>query len=224
MTEPSDSTDKPADSGGAPEASPPPQPAPGAYAPYNPQGYPPPGYSPQGYPPPDYPPQGYPPQGYPPGAYPGAYPPPPGGGYPPPPPQPYAGYGAPPTAAPKNGLGIAALIVGILSLPAALTIFGGFILGVIAIILGFIGYRRARSGEATNGGMAIGGIVLGVLGAILSAVLIAVGVWGFNQFGGRDLMDCMQRAGNDSVAQQQCEEQFKGNLENRFSITPTPTP
>lgn len=219
MTEPPDSTDKPAIPGDSPEVSPPQQPAPGAYAPYNPQGYPSQGYPSQGYPPP-----GYPPQGYPPGAYPGAYPPPPGAGYPPPPPPPYAGYGAPPTAAPKNGLGIAALIAGILSLPAAFTIFGGFILAVIAIVLGFIGYRRARTGEATNGGMAIGGIVLGVLGAIVSAVLIAVGVWGFNQFGGRDLMDCMQQAGNDRAAQQQCQEEFKGNLEDRLSITLTPTP
>ena len=130
----------------------------------------------------------------------------------------------PPVATPKNGLGIAALIAGILSLPAAFTIFGGFILAVIAIVLGFIGYRRARTGEATNGGMAIGGIVLGVLGIILSAVLIAVGVWGFNQFGGRDLVDCMQQAGGNQAAQQQCEEQFRGNLEDRLSITVTPTP
>ena len=55
-------------------------------------------------------------------------------------------------------------------------------------------------------------------------MLIAVGVWGFNQFGGRDLMDCMQQAGNDRAAQQQCEEEFKGNLEDRLSITVTPTP
>ena len=130
----------------------------------------------------------------------------------------------PPTAAPKNGLGIAALIAGILSLPAAFTIVRRIPARRLAIVLGFIGYRRARTGEATNGGMAIAGIVLGVLGIILSAVLIAVGVWGFNQFGGRDLVDCMQQAGNDRAAQQQCEDEFKGNLEDRLSITVTPTP
>ena len=216
MTEPSDSTDKPADPGDSPEASPPQQPAPGAYAPYDPQGYPhdrrvthrrvirrrairr--------------------------GRIRGRirHPPAPGTRH-----RRHSrtpDTAPPPAAAPKNGLGIAALIVGILSLPAAFTIFGGFILGVIAIVLGFIGYRRARTGEATNGGMAIGGIVLGVLGVIVSAVLIAVGVWGFNQFGGRDLMDCMQQAGSDQAAQQQCEDEFKGNLEDRFSITVTPTP
>ena len=47
-----------------------------------------------------------------------------------------------------------------MSAPAAFTIFGGFLLAVVAVVLGIIGYRRAKSGEATNGGMAIGGIVL----------------------------------------------------------------
>lgn len=171
---------------------------------------------------------GAPPPGYPPnyaaGPYPGSYPPPPPPGYPPAPPQPYAGYGAPMPTAPKNGMGIAALVVGLLSLPAVFTVFGGFALGVVAVILGFLGYRRARAGEATNGGVAIGGIVLGVLGIVVSAVMVAVGVWGFNKFGGRDLMDCLRDAGNDTSAQQACQEEFRGNLENQLSITLTPTP
>ena len=96
-----------------------------------------------------YPPPGYAPQNYPAGAYPGNYPPPPPpGAYPPGPP--YPGYGAPVPAAPKNGLGIAALIVGLLSLPAVFTVFGGFALGAIAVILGFLGYRKAKSGEASG--------------------------------------------------------------------------
>jgi hypothetical protein len=161
-----------------------------------------------------------------PGGYPPQYPPPypPGSGYyPPPPPQPYGAYAQPP-AAPKNGLGIAALITAIVSLPAALSIFGGFLLGIVAIVLGFVGYRRAKKGEATNGGIAIAGIVLGFLGIILSAAVIAFGVWGFFQVGGRDYVDCMQKAGNNTAAQTQCENEFRGNLENQFSVTLTPTP
>jgi len=212
MTDPSNSSDHPESPTGTPQTPPPPQAPPGGY------------YAPPGYPPPGYPPQGYPPQhGYPPGVYPGAYPPPPGAGYPPPPPQPYAGYGALP-AAPRNGLGIAALIAGVLSIPAAFTVFGGFILAVVAIVLGVLGYRRARTGEANNGGLAIAGIVLGVLGAILSAVLITVGIWGFKNFGGRDLMDCLERAGSDRAAQHACQEEFRGNLEEQLSITLTPRP
>ncbi|CAN5535048.1 hypothetical protein BH11ACT7_BH11ACT7_19170 [soil metagenome] len=185
--------------------------------------YPPPQYPGAQYPPPQYPPQQYPPQQYPP-QQPGQYP----GGYPPPPPQPYSGYeggfGAPPPAPPKNGLGTTALILAILSLPAALTVFGGFALGLVAIVIGFIGYRRVKKGEATNGGVAIAGIVLGLLGIVLSAALIAFGVWGFLKVGGGDYFDCMQRAGDDTSAQLQCEDEFSGNIENRFSVTLTPTP
>jgi hypothetical protein len=133
------------------------------------------------------------------------------------------GYGQPP-AAPKNGLGIAALVVVILSLPAVLTVFGGFVLGLVAIVLGVIGYRRAKKGVATNGGIAIAGAIIGLLGIVLNAALIAFGVWGFLQVGGGDYFDCMQQAGNDTSAQVQCEDEFRGNLENRFSVTLTPTP
>lgn len=200
MTEPSNSGENPENPTDTPAASPPP-------------------------PPPGTP--GYAPPNYPPGVYPGSYPPPPGSGYPgypPPPPPPYGGYGAPVPAAARNGFGIAALIIGLLSLPAVFTVFGGFLLGVVAIILGFLGYRKAKSGEATNGGMAIGGIVFGALGIIVSIALLAVGFKLFNEFGGRDLVDCMREAGNDTAAQQQCQEDFKGNLEDRLSITLTPTP
>jgi hypothetical protein len=151
-------------------------------------------------------------------------PPPPGGAYPgsypPPPPQPYAGYTPPPTA-PKNGLGVAALVVAIIAL---LTVVGGVVLGVVAIILGFLGWGRARRGEATNGGIAIAGIVLGFLSIIEAAVVIGLAVWGFDQAGGTDYVDCLSKAGNDEQAIQECADQFRGRIENEFSVTITPTP
>jgi hypothetical protein len=214
MTEPPESSSKPENPAGPPPGG----------------GYPPPGYPPQ-YPGSQYPGSQNPGSPYSGSQYPAPQYPPPGqyaGGYPPPPPQPYAGYeggfGAPAPTAPKNGLGITALVLAILSLPAALTVFGGFILGLVAIVLGFIGYRRVKKGEATNGGVAIAGIVLGLLGIILSAALIAFGVWGFLKVGGGDYFDCMQQAGDDTSAQLQCEDEFRGNIENRFSVTLTPTP
>jgi hypothetical protein len=145
------------------------------------------------------------------GGYPGAYPPPPPsyGGYPP----------ASPQAVPKNGLGIAALVVAIVGL---FTVYGGIVLGVVAIVLGFLGRGRAKRGEATNGGVALAGIVLGFLGVIVSIVAIALTVWGFNQLGGGDFFDCLRRASNDPAAQQQCEEQFSSTVEDRFNVTPTP--
>ena len=80
------------------------------------------------------------------------YQPPPGGmypgGYPPPPPQPYSGF-TPPPIGPKNGLGIAALIIAIIGLVFCWTVFGGIVLGVVALIIGFVARGRVKRGEAT---------------------------------------------------------------------------
>lgn len=150
----------------------------------------------------------------------GAYP----GTYPPPPPQPYSGY-APPPVAPKNGVGIASLVIAIVGL---VTVCGGLILGVVAVILGFMGWGRAKRGEATNGGVAIAGIVLGFLGIVVSIAAIALTVWGFNQVGGSDYFDCVSKAGSDEAAMQQCADELRDRIENEFGVTidatPTATP
>jgi hypothetical protein len=158
----------------------------------------------------------------PPPPHPGA-PPPPSygsyqGGYPPPPQaSPYGGY-APPPAAPQNGLGIAALVTAIIAL---LSIVGGVVLGVVAVILGFLGWGKAKRGEATNGGMAVAGIVLGFLSIIEAVAVIGLFIWGFGEVGGTDYVDCLSRAGSDQQAIQQCADQFTENLEDEFSITVT---
>jgi uncharacterized protein DUF4190 len=169
---------------------------------------PPPPASPPAPPPP---PAGPPPPSY--GAYPGSYPPPPQQA-------PYGGY-APPPSAPQNGLGIAALVTAIIAL---LTVVGGVVLGVVAVILGFLGWGKAKRGEATNGGVAVAGIVLGFLSIIEAIVVIGLFIWGFGEVGGTDLVDCLNRAGSDPAAQQECSDQFTQNLEDQFSITVTPTP
>jgi hypothetical protein len=149
------------------------------------------------------------------------YPPPPGGAYPgsypPPPPQPYTGY-APPPQAPKNGLGIAALVVAIIAL---ISVVGGVVLGIVAVILGFLGWQKARRGEATNGGIAIAGIVLGILSIIEAIVVIVLSVWAFNEVGGTDYMDCLSKAGSDQEAAAQCVDQFQKKVEDQFSVTLT---
>jgi hypothetical protein len=158
-----------------------------------------------------------------------AAPPPPSygsyqGGYPPPPPQgaPYAGYPQAPVSAPKNGLGIASLVTAIIAL---LSVFGGIVLGFVAIVLGVMGRGRAKRGEATNGGIAMAGIVLGFLSIIEAVVVIGLMVWGFNEVGGTDYIDCINQAGSDQEAVQQCADQFTDSLETQFSITvTTPAP
>lgn len=200
MTEP----DKPEQSPSAPPPPPPP-PDPAQQQPYpqhgygQQQGYP----QHQGYPPP----QGYP-YGY--GA-PGGYPPPQGG---------YGYGGYPAQTAPKNGLGLASLIVAIISL---LTVFGGLVLGIVAVVLGVIGRGRAKRGEATNGGVALAGIVLGALSILVSIAAIVLTVQFAKDVGAGDLYDCLQQAGNDASAQQACQEQFQRSLEDQFSVSLTPS-
>ena len=146
------------------------------------------------------------------------------GGYPPPPPQYGAypgGYPPPAAASPQNGLGVASLVVAIVAL---FSVVGGIVLGVVAIILGFLGRGRVKRGEADNGGIAIAGIVLGLLSIVESIVVIAIAVWGFNEVGGSDYVSCVSRAGSDQQAVQDCADKFTQRVEDQFSIVITPTP
>jgi hypothetical protein len=147
------------------------------------------------------------------------YPPP----YPPPPPQPYSGFTPPPTG-PRNGLGITALVLAILGLVFCWSVAGGVILGLCAIIIGFVARGRVKRGEATNGGVANAGIALGFLAIIVSLIFIPIWIGVFDEVGGTDYIDCVAKAGSNQQAIQQCADQFRGRVENQFSITITPTP
>lgn len=75
----------------------------------------------------------------------------------------YGGYGAPPVRR-RNGMGVAALvwgIVGILLFPPC---------SILAIVFGRIGLNRVARGEATNRGVAQAGFVLGIVGLLLFIV------------------------------------------------------
>jgi Domain of unknown function (DUF4190) len=148
----------------------------------------------------------------------GAYP----GSYPPPPPQPYSAFAPPPTG-PKNGLGIAALVIAIIGLVFCWSVIGGVILGITAVIIGFVARGRVKRGQATNGGVAIAGIVLGFLAIIVSLVFIPIWIGLFDEVGGADYVDCVSKAGSDQQAIQQCADQFRERVEDQFSVTLTPT-
>ncbi|MFP5020979.1 DUF4190 domain-containing protein [Pseudonocardia phyllosphaerae] len=89
-------------------------------------------------------------------------------------PQPPAGWGPPPAPAPRNGLGIAALCLGIVGILFGMIPFTGFIafgLGAVGLILGLVGLGRARKKVATN-------LKTAIAGGILSIIAIALGIWG----------------------------------------------
>ncbi|MFC7931437.1 DUF4190 domain-containing protein [Streptomyces cinereoruber] len=82
---------------------------------------------------------------------------------------------------PSNGMGTAALVLGIVAV-AGFCLYGlGVILGVLALIFGIIGVKKAGRGEATNRGMAVAGIVLGAIGTVVSAVFLGFVIWAIAQ-------------------------------------------
>ncbi|HUO38809.1 MAG TPA: DUF4190 domain-containing protein [Mycobacterium sp.] len=157
------------------------------------------------------------------GPYPGSGPYP-GGGYPAPPPQPYSGWTPLPPTRPRNGLGTWSLIVAIVAVVLVWTVIGGVILGIVAAVLGFIGYGHVKRGQANNGGVAIAGIVLGIMAIVGGLAFIVIWVAVFNQVGGSTYVDCLKNAGQDQAKIQQCADQFKKHIQNQFSVTLTPTP
>ncbi|MDP4675823.1 MAG: DUF4190 domain-containing protein [Candidatus Nanopelagicales bacterium] len=83
-------------------------------------------------------------------------------------------------AQPQNGMGIAALVLGILGLIGCLPLVGG----ILAIVFGRMGMAKSDQGLATNGGMAKAGFVIGVIALVLGVLgflLIAVtGSWSWS--------------------------------------------
>jgi hypothetical protein len=102
----------------------------------------------------------------------------------PPPYPPQPGYGQPyppdqqfrPT--PKNGMGTAALVLGILAVVLAFVPILGFVsypLAIIGIVLGLVGLGRVRKRVATNRGVTLAGMIASVLGLVL--VIASTMLW-----------------------------------------------
>lgn len=117
------------------------------------------------------------------------------------------GYGAPPTQ-PRNGFGIAALVLGLLAVVLSWTIIGGGVFGILALIFGLLGRARAKRGEATNGGLSVAGVILGLIGLLIAIGLIAFGVSVINSPAGRSYQQCVQQSDGDPAKIQQCASEF----------------
>jgi hypothetical protein len=95
-----------------------------------------------------------------------------------PPQQPMHAYPVPPPHPPaQNGMGIAAFVLGLLGLLISFIPVIGVVawpMVIIGLVLGFVGLGKARSGRASNAGMAIAGIVLSALGLIVCIVWVVI--------------------------------------------------
>lgn len=92
----------------------------------------------------------------------------------------YPGYapGYPGYPQPSNGLGVAAFVLGLLSVVACFTVFGPIVFGIPAVVLGALARGKASRGEATNGGLALAGLICGVVGIVMGAALTLLLVFG----------------------------------------------
>lgn len=117
----------------------------------------------------------------------------------------------------RNGMGTAALVVGVVALVlAVLLIFFpiAFVLGILAVIFGAFGIRRADQGEANNKGHALAGLVCGALAFVL-AISIAIRLGTFiNDHSGdfRDFWTCITSAPTESE-QRSCGESLARRLD-----------
>jgi hypothetical protein len=113
-------------------------------------------------------PSGYtPPQGYAPDAYP----------YSPPPPAYYQGPPMYPVPQQGNGIGIAGGVCGIVAVVLCWIPFVDYIsiiLGALAIIFGALGVRHANTHGGAGKGMAITGIVTGIVALVIAVLFLAV--------------------------------------------------
>jgi hypothetical protein len=84
-----------------------------------------------------------------------------------------------------DGLAIAALVTGMLSIAGSIVVVG-VLLGPAAAIMGFIAHERVVSSAGTRrgGGIAIAGLILGVIGFTASVVLPGVLLLDAHQSGG----------------------------------------
>ncbi|MEV8567311.1 DUF4190 domain-containing protein [Streptomyces sp. NPDC051322] len=113
----------------------------------------------------------------------------------------------------SNGLAVAALVLGILAVVFFWTVIGGILLGVIGLVLGIFGIRRASAGKAPRRGMAITGTVLSVLGILGGAGILIAGISILNSDSFKSYSDCVHHADSQSE-KDQCARDFNHQLGN----------
>ena len=90
--------------------------------------------------------------------------------------QPQQGYAAPPQAqAGSSGKATASLVLGILAV-VTFVVWGALIFGPLAIVFGVLGKNETQREGKSGHGMAVAGLVLGIVGIALWAVFLAIGL------------------------------------------------
>ncbi|MCW2545233.1 MAG: hypothetical protein JWM40_2785 [Frankiales bacterium] len=110
----------------------------------------------------------------------------------------------------RNGVGTAALILGIASVVLCLLV----VLGPLAVVFGIVGRNRVARRQADNGSSAVTGIVLGIIGMLLSTLLIVAAVR-FFQSEEFKRFDACDKAASTTEQQNTCAQHLIDELFNR---------
>lgn len=139
------------------------------------------------------------------------------GSYPPPPPQPYeqGAYPAPPAQAPLSTVAVLALIT-------------GFFCGLIGVILGILGLRDTKGGQKRGRGLAIAGIILGVLGTVAAtAITLIAFVFVDKLAGSLEVGECLSELPTEDTVitldKVDCSEPHVGEAYATVTVEDSPT-
>ena len=91
----------------------------------------------------------------------------------PPPPPPPPGIDARPVAGPVNGLAIAGMVLGILSIVLFFLSWIDTIIAIVGLVLSLVGLSKSKLLGGLGRGMAIAGIVTSSVGIVASLVFLA---------------------------------------------------
>jgi hypothetical protein len=80
------------------------------------------------------------------------------------------------TTTPHNGLGIVALVLGILALLSSVTL-AGLLFGSFTLALGLSAWNNVMRDEATNRKTTIAALVLGVVAIVIALIALAFRIW-----------------------------------------------
>ncbi|MFC5065437.1 hypothetical protein [Actinomycetospora atypica] len=116
----------------------------------------------------------------------------------------------------RNGLGVPALVLGLLAAATAWTGWAGVVLGLFGVAAGYLGARRAWKGLATDGGPSLGGLALSAIGLVWGGVVVSQTLFGSGTFGdGLTLDQCLAET-TSSFEMHMCKSQHITEFNQRY--------
>jgi uncharacterized membrane protein HdeD (DUF308 family) len=111
---------------------------------------------------------------------------------------------------PRNGRGVAALVLGVVALVFTLLLSPplGLVLGIAALVVAVLGRRAAARGEATNRAQATAGLVTGIISVVVGGLFTVLFVVFYFSEEGRNLRECLGDADTDAE-EQACRDEFE---------------